>query len=552
MKIPFPLILSLLTVAALAASIGCVPPHTAIAPNNQSVEADCATRLDLSEFGDEVVARVEGALAVGSVVQTAAMPAYLKGAPARAARFRAIAQSKTTRFGEGIGNIVNAKWKSVPYDLLDEYGAAWNAAWEECSKQPQKRDLCARMSASAEGIAQAKRDGLAPAVIKHLDHALRVATSMQATSGPQTKSEGGSTNDESSTVDKPANAAFAQCSDAVLPTPPLVVAEDAAPRSLVARVNVAMGSLGHKVQYTGSAFVLVTKSAPINRVFAVTNAHVVGFADHVSLVFGDGRAMASVPIILVDADHDLAVIELPNDSFAGGVDLANDLVKELSDVVSVGFPEGSYQIATGAVTNNELSRPAIFGPVAFVQHSAPIHFGSSGGPLLDKAHRVVGVNTILRSDRENTAFAIPTSRVSALITEVSGTPRAIDAEEHRQACLAALLGSKAREGQVANNLLTPLLTEALYDSWSDEGSSKWSDPLQAGGTQLANVLATVSYGEACAASKRLSDRAYEFELRTYTGTKIFLRTGVSRGAVGITRVEVEESQAKPSKLILKK
>ncbi len=541
---------SSLTFLGLIAAVGCASPHAPRTASNAAPrDSACTKSLDQSELGDEVLARLRGTTSMESVVQTAAMPAYLRGAPARAARYREAARTSAEfpELSETIDRAITANWKEVPYKVLDEYASAWSDALEECRKHPNKRSVCDRMIASAEGVAQAKRDGLAPVIIKHLDHARAIATLLDAVSGPEEKSdESPSSHDETSEPPSQlANSVLTQCRDIGLPAPPLVVAENAPPRSLVARVNVSMGIPRHKVQYTGSAFVLVTHVGSQKRVFAVTNAHVVGFAEHVSLVFGDGRAFSNASVALVDSDHDLALIELPDGSFAAGAGVANGLVKELSDVVSVGFPEGSYQIATGAVTNNTLTRPAMFGPVEFVQHSAPIHFGSSGGPLLDKSQRVVGVNTILRSDRENTAFAIPASRVSALINDAIATPRIINADEHRQTCLAAVLGAKVKDDHVADNILAPLLSEALYESWSDAGAGEWSDPLRGGSIQLANILLGVRYAETCSISKRMSDRSYEFELQTIKGKKLFLRTGVLRGAAAITRIEGEDASEKP-------
>ena len=49
----------------------------------------------------------------------------------------------------------------------------------------------------------------------------------------------------------------------------------------------------------------------------------------------------------------------------------------------------------------------------YIQHTAAINPGSSGGPLMDERGQIVGINTI-KASLEGVSFAIPASRVRAL------------------------------------------------------------------------------------------------------------------------------------------
>jgi len=49
----------------------------------------------------------------------------------------------------------------------------------------------------------------------------------------------------------------------------------------------------------------------------------------------------------------------------------------------------------------------------YIQHTAAVNPGNSGGPLLNDRMRIVGINTI-KAKLENVSIAIPASRICAL------------------------------------------------------------------------------------------------------------------------------------------
>lgn len=173
----------------------------------------------------------------------------------------------------------------------------------------------------------------------------------------------------------------------------------------------------------------------------VTNAHVTDKGRAFRVVFGDGR---EVPATLVGEDplSDLAVLRIRAEAgerfryarFAETLDLrAGD------SVVAIGAPWGMANSLSAGVVNNprrllvsifqdEADHEGQFAPdqpsgryYAWIQHDAPISPGNSGGPLVDLAGRIVGVNTLGQFFGGDMAFAIPGPEAASvsrqLITE---------------------------------------------------------------------------------------------------------------------------------------
>ena len=130
----------------------------------------------------------------------------------------------------------------------------------------------------------------------------------------------------------------------------------------------------------------------------VTNQHVVGGAETVTVIFSD-RTQVQAKVLGGDSDSDLAVLELerPIEGLVP-IDLgdSNDvLVGQLA--VAIGAPFGqSFTMTSGivsAVGRTIRSGSSNFSVPEVIQTDAPINPGNSGGPLLDRHGQVVGINT---------------------------------------------------------------------------------------------------------------------------------------------------------------
>lgn len=166
--------------------------------------------------------------------------------------------------------------------------------------------------------------------------------------------------------------------------------------------------------------------------YIVTNYHVVQDATTLAVTLSDGYSYKAVKWA-GDKNTDLAVVqiqagkELPYAHF-----LSNSLQKLnlLEDVVAVGNAlalEGGPTWTEGVVSYLGRSVQESSGVVlnGLIQTDTAINAGNSGGPLVNMAGQVVGINTAVASNAENIGFAISTdtaiSTVYSLVTKGSGS-----------------------------------------------------------------------------------------------------------------------------------
>jgi S1-C subfamily serine protease len=158
----------------------------------------------------------------------------------------------------------------------------------------------------------------------------------------------------------------------------------------------------------------------------VTNYHVAGQAQRISVVFWDETAVPA-QLVGVDADSDLAVIKVDpaNAPELHPLPIGDSSAIQVGQmVVAIGNPFGlSGTMTTGIVSALGRSLPSqnnVFDTGGFrtydiIQTDAAINPGNSGGPLLNLAGEVVGVNTAIESNTQQNSgvgFAVPSNIVA--------------------------------------------------------------------------------------------------------------------------------------------
>lgn len=145
--------------------------------------------------------------------------------------------------------------------------------------------------------------------------------------------------------------------------------------------------------------------------YIMTNNHVVGDADKVTVQLLDGREY-DAEIIGTDPPTDVALIKIEADEKLPFLQLGNSDQLEVGDwVLAFGNPFGlSHTLTAGIVSAKGRSGIGLTDYENFIQTDAAINPGNSGGPLVNLDGEVVGMNTAIFSRSGGymgIGFAIP-------------------------------------------------------------------------------------------------------------------------------------------------
>jgi S1-C subfamily serine protease len=246
----------------------------------------------------------------------------------------------------------------------------------------------------------------------------------------------------------------------------------------------AAGAVGVVITDTGRGLGFVVDPSG----YMITNRHVVEDADYIEMVSFPGLDEApeytSVEIVYIDPVRDLALLHIVSDEPLPFLALATDKRAPVSDYVAerdavvllsreVG-PEEAKELDedpgllahTGRVERLEVYNPAI-GPGPYLGVTAQIEQGQSGGPVLDRFARAVGVVTWTWKDQKG-GFAIPISEAARMLAErprlMTSSEQQVRAEDRAKSYLAAL-GTESFDQ--LRRLTSPSLAREVRDATVD-------------------------------------------------------------------------------------
>ena len=225
-----------------------------------------------------------------------------------------------------------------------------------------------------------------------------------------------------------------------------LTAKDIVAKATPAIVRIEAG--GDKI---GTGFILD------GRGLVATNLHVVAGTSSIKVKLKDGSEYAVQQIASVDADRDLALLQIAPKIALPTLSLGDsDAMSAGDQVIAIGNPLGvfDYSVSNGLISQvrpvcskatvdrdaprrkellakadhsaadiDEL-RHSCPAELTLLQISAPISQGSSGGPLFNQFGEVIGITTAIITAGQNINIAVPTNYLKIMIAQPS--PLALD------------------------------------------------------------------------------------------------------------------------------
>ncbi len=161
--------------------------------------------------------------------------------------------------------------------------------------------------------------------------------------------------------------------------------------------------------------------------YILTNNHVVEGTKQVTIVLSDGSKQQAT-IVGTDQYSDIAVLKT-EDTVPAVVNLGNsDLLKPGQSVIAIGSPLGDFKnsVTVGVVsaTGRSIDTGQGYLVEGLIQTDAAINQGNSGGPLVNLAGELIGINTLIvrnsgsGSVAEGLGFAIPVNTARAVAEQI--------------------------------------------------------------------------------------------------------------------------------------
>lgn len=156
----------------------------------------------------------------------------------------------------------------------------------------------------------------------------------------------------------------------------------------------------------GSGFLLSSDGA------IATNYHVIASGNVAVVKFADGTVLPVDGVLATDKVHDLAIIKVHGKTFQTLTLGNSDQIQVGEEVVAIGNPLGlELTVSNGILSGVRITKEED----KFLQTTAPISHGSSGGPLFNMLGEVVGVNALYLEGGASLNFAIPVNDVKNLL-----------------------------------------------------------------------------------------------------------------------------------------
>ena len=179
---------------------------------------------------------------------------------------------------------------------------------------------------------------------------------------------------------------------------------------------------GQVSQAAGTGFIISSDG------YIATNKHVVANATKIGVILDDGSTYEDVELIGTDPINDFAIIKIKDVKDLTPIKIGDSKTTNIGQqVVAIGNALGTYQnsVTSGIIsgkgrslTASDSSHTTYETLSDMIQTDAAINGGNSGGPLVNAAGEVIGINTAYASQGNNVGFAIPINSVKGIMAGV--------------------------------------------------------------------------------------------------------------------------------------
>jgi len=254
----------------------------------------------------------------------------------------------------------------------------------------------------------------------------------------------------------------------------------------ITTTSSAVNFFGQTVQQeaAGTGFIIT------NDGLILTNKHVAQSGSKLTVVTSAGKTY-DAKVAALDPTNDLAILKIEATGLPV-VDLGDSNDLQVGQwVVAVGNALGQLQntVTVGVISARERQLTAGAGSEQeqlnnLLQTDAAINSGNSGGPLVNLAGQVIGINTAVASNAQSIGFAIPVNQAKS----------AIDSYKANGKIIAPFLGVRyvMITQDIAQNNNLPVTSGALVIAAQGEAAVVSGSPADKAGIQANDIITKIN------------------------------------------------------------